>query len=79
MRTSIDLPNSLCARLLELAAKRGEKGFSRLVREAIESYLAGVTAKERARRSAVDALGSLPEVDAERLEESLRHLRDRWR
>lgn len=79
MRTTIELPNSLRGRLLELAARRGEKGFSRLVTEAVESYLYGLEARESARRRALETLGTVPEEDATRLEESVRGLREHWR
>lgn len=79
MRTTIELPNTLRARLLELAARRGEKGFSNLVREAVEHYLAGVETKGVARRRAAEALGAVPEEDAARLEASVRTLREQWR
>jgi predicted DNA-binding protein len=79
MRTTIELPDSLRARLLHLAASRGEKGFSNLVREAVEAYLTGLGGKEEGRRRAAEALGTLPDVDADHLEESVRRLRERWR
>lgn len=69
----------LRAKLLDIAARRGEKGFSNLIREAVESYLVGVEAREEQRRRAIDALGSVAEGDADRLEESARRLRERWR
>lgn len=40
MRTTIELPDEQRAKLLELAARRGEKGFSKLVQEAVAEYLA---------------------------------------
>lgn len=79
MRTTIELPNALRARLLELAAHRGQKGFSALIREAVETWLAGEEEREAARHRAVSALGSLSEEDAGRLEESVATLRSRWR
>jgi metal-responsive CopG/Arc/MetJ family transcriptional regulator len=79
MRTTVDIPNALRARLLELAARRGEKGFSNLVREAVESYLAGAEQRETVRRRAIESLGSVPEADAEMLEASVHRLRERWR
>ncbi|HEX9164602.1 MAG TPA: hypothetical protein VF862_01725 [Gemmatimonadales bacterium] len=45
----------------------------------MESYLVGVEAREEQRRRAIDALGSVAEGDADRLEESARRLRERWR
>ena len=41
MRTTIELKPEHRAALLELAARRGEKGFSSLIADAIEAYLAG--------------------------------------
>lgn len=79
MRTTIELPNALRAKLLELAARRGEKGFSNLVREAVEGYLARLEARDEPRRAALEALGSVGEAEAERLSESVHRLRDRWR
>jgi metal-responsive CopG/Arc/MetJ family transcriptional regulator len=79
MRTTVEIPDALRARLLELAARRGEKGFSNLVREAVELYLAGADTREEARRRAIAVLGSVREDDARQLEESARRLRERWR
>lgn len=79
MRTTIELPNSLRARLLEMAARRGEKGFSNLVREAVEVYLAGQQVRETARRRAAETLGAMSEDDANRLEASIERLRAQWR
>jgi predicted DNA-binding protein len=79
MRTTIELPDSLRARLLHLAASRGEKGFSNLVREAVEAYLSGLGSKDEGRRRAAEVLGTLPDGEADHLEESVRRLRERWR
>jgi metal-responsive CopG/Arc/MetJ family transcriptional regulator len=79
MRTTIELPNSLRAKLLELAARRGEKGFSGLVREAVERYLSSLAGQEEELRRAGSLLGSLPEADADHLEEAVHRLRERWR
>ena len=81
MRTTIEITNEQRARLLELAATRGQKGFSFLVREAIERYL---TAEDEAARAdrverALAVLGTLSEEEADRIEETRRRLRDSWR
>lgn len=79
MRTTIELSDEHRARLLELAARRGEKGFSSIVEEALERYFA----REERRREAVDraleALGSLAPEEADRLEEEVERLRRSWR
>ena len=79
MRTTIEIPDELRARLLELAARRGEKGFSHLVREAIDRYLADLERRDALTRDARAAIGSLSDDEADELEESVRRLRERWR
>lgn len=40
MRTTIELSDEHRSRLVELAARRGEKGFSPIVEEALDLYFA---------------------------------------
>jgi predicted DNA-binding protein len=79
MRTTIEISDEHRARLLELAARRGEKGFSLLVREALEKYLEDVDAQEDRVRDALAVLGSLDEDAAKHMEAVAKDLRDRWR
>lgn len=79
MRTTVELSDEIRARLMELAARRGERGFSALVEEAVALYL---DQEERRRRRAEDArsvIGTMSEEDAAALRESVRSLRERWR
>jgi hypothetical protein len=79
MRTTIEITDKHRARLVELAARRGEKGFSGLVREALELYLDGGAEREERVRSALAVLGTLDAAAADRMEESARRLRESWR
>jgi metal-responsive CopG/Arc/MetJ family transcriptional regulator len=78
MRTTIEIPDELRAKLLELAARRGLSGYSTIVQEALEHYLSSALGDVR-RRRALDALGSLSAKDASELRESVLALRQRWR
>jgi len=69
----------VAAKLLELAARRGEKGFSGLVRETVERYLASLGAREEELRRAESLLGGLTEAGADQLETSVHRLREHWR
>jgi predicted transcriptional regulator len=79
VRTTIELSHEHRERLLELAARRGEKGFSSIVEEALGRYFV----REDRRREAVDralaALGSFSPEEADRLEEEVERLRRSWR
>ena len=79
MRTTIDLSDAQRAKLLELAAERGAKGFSELVREAVDQYLAENAARRGRVAAALGVLGTLTDRQAGALEESVRRLRRTWR
>ena len=67
------------AKLLELAAERGEKGFSRLVQEAIDLYLEKLESGRDRIEAARKILGTLDDESTEALRQSVRHVRERWR
>lgn len=78
MCTAVELPDEIRARLLEMAARRGERGFSGFVEEALEGYLAEEGRRERA-EAARSVLGTLDDEEAEALLDSAERLWDRWR
>lgn len=79
MRTTIELSDDHRARLLELAARRREKGFSAIVEEALERYFAREERRREAVGRALAALGSFSAEEADRLEEEVARLRRSWR
>jgi hypothetical protein len=79
MRTTIEITDIQRARLLELAARRGEKGFSRLVRQAIDQMLAEEASRSRQIKRALALAGSLTDKTADALEGSVRRVRSAWR
>lgn len=74
-RITIDLDREHRAKLLKLAARRGEKGLSSLVAEAIEAYLDDTTANQRLRKRALALPGTLPKAEAESLRRHVAALR----
>ena len=79
MRTTIELPDSQRARLLALAAERGEKGFSSIVQEALERYFQDQDAKKEAVRRALQVHGTLGDEEADAFERHVQRLRRNWR
>ena len=77
MRTTIDLKPRHHQALTVLAARRGLKGFSTLVEEAVDAYLESVDDEE------ADALlsleGVLDDEEADELDRRVGELRGRWR
>lgn len=64
MRTTIDLDGSQRGQLLEIAARRGLKGFSMLIQEAVDAWLRDQVDADSARRRAAALAGSLAEGEA---------------
>ena len=79
MRTTIEIKPEHHARLLELAASRGEKGFSTVIAEAIELYLRAHSGRTTAIRSALALKGSMTEKEATSLLTRTQKLRATWR
>jgi hypothetical protein len=79
VRTTIDIGEEQRAQLLKLAARRGEKGFSNLVQEALELYLEAHSRADDKRRRALLLRGALGDKDAKRLRERTASIRGSWR
>ena len=79
MRTTVEIDDSQRAELLKLAAQRGEKGFSSIVREALDIYIKQHRAKREVVAQALKLQGSFSDGEADALEASVRQLRESWR
>lgn len=79
VRTTIEIKPEHRARLLELAATRGEKGFSSVVNEALELYLRSESGRAEALRKALVLRGSFSDSDARSLRDETRKIRAQWR
>jgi polyhydroxyalkanoate synthesis regulator phasin len=79
MRTTVELKPEHRSRLLAIAAKRGEKGFSTVLNEAVESYLGAEAERERKIQRALQLQGVLTRKDAAALYKKVAALRASWR
>lgn len=79
MRTTIEITDEQRARLMEIAGRRGEKGFSRIVQEAVDLYLDRMNQSDDAVSEALEVIGSLSDKSAAKIEASIHDLRGRWR
>ena len=75
MRTTIEMSDEVRARLLEIAARRGMKGFSNLVQDALETYLADLDSQNERVRRAVLLKGAFREKDALNMRDVIHELR----
>jgi hypothetical protein len=67
MRTTVEMKTEHRSTLLALAGRRGEKGFSNVLAEAIEEYLRGNAERKRRLKDFLALEGSLSKEDADEL------------
>jgi len=79
MRTTVEMKPQHRSALLALAARRGEKGFSSVLAEAIEAYLDGERLRAQRRTQLLSLAGSVSAEDGERLRRVSKSLREHWR
>lgn len=79
MRTTVEITEEQRARLLELAARRRVKGFSSLIQEALDHYLALQVARDSAIEAALALKGSLSDEEADELQVRTAQVREDWR
>lgn len=78
MRTTVEISKEHRAELLRLAGERGLKGFSSIIREALDFYLQ----KSRTTKTSNPVLklkGILNEKEAKVLETHSKEIRNNWR
>jgi metal-responsive CopG/Arc/MetJ family transcriptional regulator len=77
MRTTVDLPNEKIASLRALAAKRGLRGYSELIEEAVDLYLRQV-AQAGELEEVIALAGTWSEEEIAELEEAIKSFWQRW-
>jgi hypothetical protein len=79
MRTTVELRDDQRAALLEEAARRGEKGFSRLVEQALDEWLARRADRQELIDAARSARGALDGDEGEAFADAVVAARRSWR
>jgi hypothetical protein len=79
MRTTVEITEEQRARLMAMAARRGEKGFSKLVQEALDAWLEAKAREDEKGKRALLLKGSLAPEEADRVRAATREIRTSWR
>jgi hypothetical protein len=79
MRTTIELSNDHRSSLHSLAARRGIRGYSKLIQEAVDLYIQEKTAKERNVKPLLQMRGTWNSEDARKFQRNLRKIRRNWK
>jgi len=79
MRATVELPDNLRAAVMAVAARKGYRGYSRVIVEALEFYLAEKEAKESGLQALLDLRGTWSSRDASRSRERIAEARANWK
>ncbi len=78
MRTTIDLPDDYRATLHSIAAKRGWKGYSRVIQEAVDLYLRSQAQADADRRVLLSRQGAWRPEGAAEVRATIAEVRKGW-
>ena len=79
MRTTVELSNDHRSSLHSLAARRGLRGYSKLIQEAVDLYIQEMTAKEGGAKHLLQMRGTWNKEEARKLQRKLRGIRKNWK
>ena len=79
MRTTIELSNDHRSSLHSLAARRGIRGYSKLIQEAVDLYIKEMTVKEGNAKLLLKMRGTWNKDDANAFSKKLREIRRNWK
>lgn len=79
MRTTVEIPDRLRAALHATAARRGLRGFSKLVEEALDLYFQTLSGRDEAVAEVLALGGAWDDADAGVARNGLAELRNAWR
>jgi metal-responsive CopG/Arc/MetJ family transcriptional regulator len=78
MRTTIELSDDLISILRSLAVKKGYRGYSKLIEEAVDFYFKENERRERDRGNILKMKGSWNKKEAEKTKKRLEEIRRNW-
>ncbi|MBM3295571.1 MAG: ribbon-helix-helix protein, CopG family [Candidatus Aminicenantes bacterium] len=79
MRTTVDLSEDLIAALHALAVRRGQRGYSKIMEEAVAYYLRDQNKRDRGLKAVLELGGGWSEEEAEEVRKNLEEARRNWR
>jgi hypothetical protein len=79
MGAAVELPDHLRAAVMAVAARKGHRGYSRVIVEAVEFYLAEKEAKESGLQDLLDLRGSWSSRQAASARTEISRQRKSWK
>ena len=78
MRTTIEISDKHRSILLSLAAQKGLRGYSTIIQEALDLYIARQTRSENTKMDVLKMKGNWRKNETEEVKQNLAELRKNW-
>jgi len=78
MRVTIDIPDALRAEIMAMSARKGYRGYGRLIVEALEHYVSHVQKQEAGKRALMKMRGSWTGAEATETRLKVAETRANW-
>ena len=79
MRTTVELPEDMIAALHALAVRKGQRGYSKVMEEAVAYFIEDQEKKDRDRASVLKMKGTWAKSEADETRERIEELRKNWK
>ena len=79
MRTTVEIPDRLRAALLAISAKRGQRGFSKIIQEALEQYVESIASRDSDLANLLKLKGTWSDEDAQDARKAIQEVRRNWK
>jgi len=78
MRTTIEIPDHYRSTLHSLAVKKGFRGYSRVIQEALDVYIDSLSRKDDLKHEILQIMGSWQEEEVSQTKEKILEMRNNW-
>ena len=79
MRTTIEISDKHRSILLSLAAQKGLRGYSSIIQEALDYYIAHQTEAAEAKKDILKMKGSWRAEETKKIKSKLNEMRENWK
>jgi len=79
MRTTIEIPDRYRGILHSLAIKRGLRGYSAIIEDALDAYIEELSRKDHLKNEILQMMGSWQEKEISQVKEKINEMRKNWK
>ena len=78
MRTTIEIPDHYRSILHSLAVKKGLRGYSAIIEDALDKYIDGLSRKDSLKSEILQMMGSWQKEEISKTRKKIKEMRENW-